>query len=272
MNQVQFSRSIKQSLLADSPCFNEALSSLQSNYGENPEFYSTLIRLLAQKVIEPPKAREIFTAALDLQRQLSDNIGRSVDFRSALMEYLLSIESLYTFPTVVEHHEYEKQQSHALTDFLTGLSNRRYFESKFVQEVHRAGRHKYSTALVFVDIDDFKRINDEYGHKAGDLALIRAARCLQKNARIEDLIARYGGEEFAAVLPHTNAEGAMVFAHRLRLAISSMRLPFSFTLSAGVAVFPQDGERSRLLMDAADQRMYQAKSCGKNRVVGPKNL
>lgn len=269
MNQVQISRSIKQTLLSDSLCFNEALSSLQSSYGDNPEFYSILIRLLAQKAIEPHRAREIYRAAQDLQERLSTGMHASVDFRSALMEYLLSQESLYTFPTVVEYQEYEQQQNHALTDFLTGLSNRRFFETQCTQELHRARRHGYRIALVFADVDDFKSINDEFGHKAGDMALIRIARCLQKNARIEDITARFGGEEFVAVLPHTDGQGAMVFAQRLRQAVASMKLPYSITLSAGVAVFPEDGMKVRDLLDTADRRMYQAKSQGKNQVTGP---
>lgn len=164
--------------------------------------------------------------------------------------------------------------SMAFTDGMTGLINRRAFDQALELEITRAGRYQHPLALIMLDIDSFKCYNDTYGHPAGDERIKSIARLLLDNVRDPDIAARYGGEEFVIVLPHTSKEGALALAERLRKE-TEMQAPErtgdgapipGYTLSLGVAVFPEDGLTSTDLLLAADNAELEAKRQGKNRV------
>jgi diguanylate cyclase (GGDEF)-like protein len=167
------------------------------------------------------------------------------------------------------HRIVERQAS---TDGLTDLANRRHFEETLASEISRAERFDGSLALVLADLDDFKQVNDRYGHQAGDDVLREFATVLRDTVRDIDLAARYGGEEFAVLLPQTDLEGAERLADRLREAMATRRLAivpgatFTVTASFGVAAFP-DAPTPAALFAAADEALYRAKSAGKNCVV-----
>jgi diguanylate cyclase (GGDEF)-like protein len=161
----------------------------------------------------------------------------------------------------------------AVTDELTGLSNPRRFRELIRKEAGRASRFGRPLSLLMIDLDDFKRVNDEHGHPQGDDVLRAIAEVLRNEARDVDEPARYGGEEFALALPETEAEGALQVAERIRARIEAARVPLargggtvSLTTSVGVAStsdgVPADAER---LIAAADQALYAAKRAGKNR-------
>lgn len=168
-------------------------------------------------------------------------------------------------------------------DGLTGLYNHRFFQDRLAAELARATRHGHPVSLLFCDLDDFKRYNDENGHAAGDLVLQEFGRLLSNTGRRADLgiafresdvVARYGGEEFVIVLPETSAAGAMVKAERLRQAVARLAvggksdgMTLALTVSIGVAEFPRDASDKNELIDAADRAMYAAKRAGKNRVT-----
>lgn len=162
-------------------------------------------------------------------------------------------------------------QEQALRDSLTGLYNRRYFDEALERELALAQRQNYPVSLVLIDIDHFKRLNDAHGHQAGDAVLQEMARYLTDNSRAGDLVCRWGGEEFVVVMPHTPLSGALQRAESWRSSFSAH--PFRFgglllnnTLSAGVAVWPGDGNTPEDLLQAADRALYRAKSDGRNRV------
>ncbi|HSK15993.1 MAG TPA: GGDEF domain-containing protein [Gaiellaceae bacterium] len=167
-------------------------------------------------------------------------------------------------------HRTVKRQ--AITDELTQLANRRRFTETLSVEVRRADRFGDPLALVLADIDDFKQINDRYGHAAGDEVLRRFADVLRENVRDFDLPVRYGGEEFAVLLPETGLDGGEQLARRLQTALLRLRLPEiaadrpPVTASFGVAAFPAAASAEALL-SAADEALYQAKAAGKNRVT-----
>jgi diguanylate cyclase (GGDEF)-like protein len=167
------------------------------------------------------------------------------------------------------HRIVERQAS---TDGLTDLANRRHFEETLASEISRAERFGGSLALVLADLDDFKQVNDRYGHQAGDDVLREFAAVLLDTVRDIDLAARYGGEEFAVLLPQTDLEGAERLAERVREAMARRRLAivpgaaFTVTASFGVAAFP-DAPTPAALFAAADEALYRAKSAGKNCVV-----
>jgi diguanylate cyclase (GGDEF)-like protein len=166
------------------------------------------------------------------------------------------------------HHVVRRQ---AITDELTGLVNRRRFMEALDAEIARAQRLNSSVSLLLADIDDFKRINDLYGHPAGDEALRAFADGLREHLREIDIAARLGGEEFAVLLPETSLEGALAVAERLRTTIDRRAVlhendaPVHLTASIGVAEY-RHGSRDDLLR-SADAGLYQAKQQGKNRVA-----
>jgi diguanylate cyclase (GGDEF)-like protein len=166
------------------------------------------------------------------------------------------------------HKQVEKL---ALTDGLTGLYNHKHFQERLNEEFQRLKRIPQTLSLMLIDIDYFKKINDTYGHPAGDIVLNRIAQFLKKTLRGIDIIARYGGEEFAAVLMGTDRSGAKKMAERLRTSV--MDNPFiidedrlSVTVSIGVATHPNDAETKEDLISRADQALYFAKESGRNRV------
>ncbi|KIQ04349.1 MULTISPECIES: GGDEF domain-containing protein [Pseudomonas] len=195
------------------------------------------------------------------------------------MGFLLDI-GLATLAITIFSHTYE--QTRAITerrlielistDNLTGLANRSKLAEVFHRERNHARRNHTPLALVYLDIDHFKQINDRFGHEAGDQALQHFAAVLSQRQRATDLLCRLGGEEFAALLPNTSAQQAAVIAEELRerLASTPMELndaPLQMTLSAGVASLGADGDRLDELMNAADRRTYAAKRAGRNQVV-----
>jgi diguanylate cyclase (GGDEF)-like protein len=170
---------------------------------------------------------------------------------------------------------HETVQRQAVTDELTGLFNHRRFQEVMTTEVERARRYDQEMGLIMLDIDDFKRVNDTYGHLQGDLVLREVARVLRQSSREIDEPARYGGEEMAVALPQTDLEGAYRFAERVRRRIEGLDLPLldgdgtlKVTASFGAASLKTaagDGKDS--LVAAADAALYRAKRSGKNRTV-----
>jgi diguanylate cyclase (GGDEF)-like protein len=168
----------------------------------------------------------------------------------------------------------------ALTDAMSGLANRRAFDEVLQSELLRARRYNMHLSLIILDLDSFKRFNDQYGHPAGDERLKAIAEMLKENVREPDLAARYGGEEFAVILPNTSKGGAIKLANRLcRSAESSAPNPVhsngaipGYTISLGVATFPEDAATAEDLLLAADNAELMAKRLGKNRVFSASPL
>jgi diguanylate cyclase (GGDEF)-like protein len=162
-------------------------------------------------------------------------------------------------------------QRQAVTDELTGLANRRRFLQQLEVEVMRSRRNGSSLGIILADLDDFKRVNDTYGHDAGDEALTRFAEILRATVRDVDLPVRLGGEEFAVLLPDTDVGGAALLAERIRQGLESAEVEhgrdrIKMTASFGVSCFPAAADADDLLTDA-DRRLYDAKRRGKNAVV-----
>jgi diguanylate cyclase (GGDEF)-like protein len=187
-------------------------------------------------------------------------------FRYLTSQAAVSVEN-------VDLHETVQRQ--AVTDELTGLFNHRRFQEVMAAEVERARRYDAEMGLIMLDIDNFKRVNDTYGHMQGDMVLREVARVLRQSAREIDEPARYGGEEMAVALPQTDLDGAYRFAERVRQRIEALELPLldgdgilRVTASFGAASLssaPQSDKEG--LVAAADAALYRAKRSGKNRTV-----
>jgi diguanylate cyclase (GGDEF)-like protein len=163
-------------------------------------------------------------------------------------------------------------QSIATTDALTGLVNRRQFDTRIASEMARAKRHKKELSLALFDIDNFKRINDHYGHPVGDRILHELGQLIAQNIRESDIAARYGGEEFALILPETRRLEAYELLERLRRMVEQHVFclpdtPLSISVSIGLTQFEIYKHTSMEFIDEADKALYEAKHLGKNRVV-----
>lgn len=182
---------------------------------------------------------------------------------------------------LLEHESAERErlnailERHASEDQLTGLPNRRVLNDVLLREWERASRTRKPMALLFMDVDYFKRYNDSLGHLAGDDCLAAIARAVKSALRRPaDLAARYGGEEFVVLLPETEADGAMDVAQRILGAIDARAIPHPassvashVTISIGVAVMVPEGKRPQILIDAADAALYEAKGRGRHQIV-----
>jgi diguanylate cyclase (GGDEF)-like protein len=161
----------------------------------------------------------------------------------------------------------------AFTDAQTALFNHRHFQGQLEEEVSRAQRYSRPVSVILMDIDDFKALNDRYGHPAGDRLLRDLSHRLKESLRTVDIAARYGGEEFVVICPETQRDQAVALAERLRATIAAADfdsggpIPHKITVSVGVASFPLDADTKGALVDAADQALYEAKRSGKDRVV-----
>jgi len=160
----------------------------------------------------------------------------------------------------------------ATLDYLTGICNRRAIEDLASRSIAAARRHGMPMALMIIDVDHFKNINDEFGHQAGDVALVETVKRIRDSLRSEDLVGRLGGEEFVAVMPNTDASSALAAAERMRASFSDAPMHLGerellITVSIGVAVLDaQDAVYSQLLR-RADRAMYGAKAAGRNKVM-----
>ncbi len=161
----------------------------------------------------------------------------------------------------------------AMTDALTNIYNARYLHNQLSIETEATKRYKSQLTCIMLDIDDFKTINDRYGHPCGDIILSTLAKILQQNTRRVDIVGRLGGEEFLAIMPHTPPDLAVAIAERIRQAIKSWSfkidgMEVSVTVSIGVASFPLPGIKDKAsLLKATDDALYEAKRSGKNRTV-----
>lgn len=159
-------------------------------------------------------------------------------------------------------------------DPLTGVSNRLYFQQRFESEIRRTGNYRQALALFLFDIDEFKKINDSYGHHVGDVAIRKMADIVKKNTRGSDLVGRYGGDEFMVLITSTTEEQAISFAEKLRekisetnIAIPGNEVPVRITVSGGLAMFPTHGQSTTELFRASDDALYESKRTGRNRIL-----
>lgn len=187
---------------------------------------------------------------------------KDIEVVKALMEpAAITIENAILF---------KKLEDLSVTDDLTRLYNSRYLNQFLHQEIKRSQRYGYAVALMFLDLDGFKSVNDRHGHLAGGRTLAEVGRLIRTTVRETDMVSRYGGDEFTVVLPQTGIEGATIIAERVRAAIESwsflesMGIDVRLTASIGIACYPDHGQSREELIGQADRAMYRVKERAKN--------
>jgi diguanylate cyclase (GGDEF)-like protein len=189
-------------------------------------------------------------------------------FRDGDLQSLESVADICA--TAIQNAHYvERVKQLAYLDGLTGIFNRRFFELRFMEEIERARRYGTGMAVIMADIDQFKRLNDEFGHVLGDEVLRQVSSLFHQQLRKIDVVCRYGGEEFGILLSQTDAHHAMSVAEKLRKMVASWQfpgVPRTVTISAGAAAYPDHGTTRDDLVRAADGALYAAKQAGRNRV------
>lgn len=206
------------------------------------------------------------TAVECMKNGASDYLAKPID-----LEYLNIIVEKSLYKRALEKRAAEREYFEQISrvDGLTGLYNHRFFHELLNAEISRSDRYKYSFSLTMIDIDDFKEINDNYGHQVGDNILKEIASIFKSLVRKTDPVVRYGGEEFAIILSQTAKEHGRVFADRIVKGVATSKFKDlshnkTVTISAGLAGYPDDARTPESLIKKADEALYQAKKMGKN--------
>lgn len=232
--------------------FPSGINSLE-RYGVSPDLVAPVI--MDSKVVG---ALVVVSSAVSVKGEIA--------FASMIAELLGSAFQHATQIESVEHI--------ASIDSLTKLYTRGHFSQRFEMEIRRAKNYANPLSLLLFDIDHFKRINDTYGHPAGDLILMKLGEILRQSVRSSDMAARFGGEEFVVMITSANKKQAFTFADNLRKTVEATEFripgresPLKVTVSGGVATHPMDGDSTSDLLGVADKALYQAKQTGRNRIV-----
>ena len=230
-----------------------------------------IMEMVAHRDCDSQEAAYHWERILSHQSELSKILGRTVSLQVAVCDYLHWIDKSIGYPKLIDVCKFEELFAQARRDFLTGLYNRQEFEEAIKREVARAKRYDRKVSLLFFDLDSFKKLNDQFGHLAGDKALQYLAGSMAKDKRIEDIAARYGGDEFVLLLPDIGKKDALSFAERFREMVASREIPvdghlLKVTISGGVATCPDDGQSAVRLIQCADKALHVAKRQGKNSI------
>lgn len=238
---------------------------------EGVRTYVAIFHVLTSLVLKEKEAEQCWHEIVAHCNTMSAAMGRKVSLRTAICDYFCSVHKSLRNPKVVEINIFEKAAKSSQTDSLTGLFNRRFLDNELAKEISRTKRHKAPLSVLFLDLDDFKRINDTFGHIAGDKVLKNVAHIICSEKRTEDLAARYGGEEMVVILPETAKAKALILGERIRRRVEKMVLTYEgqtigLTVSGGLASFPVDATDGLTLLKYADDAMYRAKTAGKNNI------
>jgi two-component system cell cycle response regulator len=231
-------------------------------------FYSDLLFAVTHQFFPAENAEELWNKILQHKCDMSFRMERNVRIAVASLDYLSNLTAEIHSPTVISESSMVDIVRLSLHDGLTGLYNHSFCFQKLEMELKRYERYGTVTSFMMIDIDDFKELNDHFGHQEGDKVLAEVGTLIRKETRDLDICCRYGGEEFSAIMPSTQIEEAVLIAERLRQKLSqAMPGGHAVTVSVGVASCDSSTNNSQLLVEKADAALYRAKKTGKNRVV-----
>jgi len=234
----------------------------QLDHSARAQFLRGFFRSLTHLDLSEEKSVQLWDEILSRRQSLSANLGQPASLQTALVDVFTSSD-LFRFPILIERDDLKKLEVSAVTDPLTGLSNRRLFQETFEKELNRAKRYAHPLSLVSLDLHRFKEVNDRLGHPRGDDVLRAVASTLRKSLRTSDAAFRIGGDEFALILPQTDAAQALALSKRISVVFSDVLRPLNISvpvsLDHGVATFPVDADHTEELIQIADARLYRLK-------------
>tara|TARA_B100000315_G_scaffold237660_1_gene254644 strand:- start:6411 stop:7628 length:1218 start_codon:yes stop_codon:yes gene_type:complete len=236
------------------------------------KIFSIALHILTHLEFKDQEAEKYWREIIALRETLITAIGRKVSLRTAICDYFCTIKESLNNPKVVEIRIFEETIRSSKYDNLTKLLNRRYLDEVLSIELARAKRYSAELSVLFFDLDDFKKLNDTFGHSAGDAALFNVAQIILELKRTEDIAARYGGEEMVVLLPETKKIEALALSERIRNRVEELKLKYDeqsiwLTLSGGVSSYPNDALTPETLLKCADKALYDAKAAGKNNIM-----
>jgi len=230
-----------------------------------------VFEVFADIELSPARAEHCWEGLLAHRSEMMLALGRPTNLVAVMCDYFATQNDAIFDPKLVEMAAYENIVLQSAHDNLTSLYNRQYFTNALTQHFALAKRNQNDLSILFIDVDDFKDVNDLYGHKVGDQALRQISSVISEAVRKSDIAARYGGEEFIILLPFTNSIEALILAERMRANVESCKLEvngkaLSITISGGIASYPVNAQNSDDLISFADSALYRAKGAGKNNI------
>jgi diguanylate cyclase (GGDEF)-like protein len=232
------------------------------------DLYVNLLFYITHQVFENDKAKQLWEEILVHKEELSCILNRNVEISVATLDYLTNIKNEIKNHKLIGEAFIGKIVEMASIDGLTKLYNRQYLYIKTDEELRRYERYDITFSLLLIDIDDFKKINDTYGHQRGDKVLMQLSDLLNGALRDLDICSRYGGEEFVIILPHTDSVVAGEIAERIRAAVEKkFKKNMRITVSIGLSNCPESATTIIDMLKKADDALYEAKRRGKNRIT-----
>jgi diguanylate cyclase (GGDEF)-like protein len=235
--------------------------------------YAALLLILTRLPFEEAEARQHWEAVLKHRRSLCESLKRQVGLRVAMLDYFVNINRQLTSPRIVDLSFTDRQDATAPIDAQTGLWNTRQFLSALQKESRRSKRYRLDLSVLYLDLDDYREVNERHGELVGDILLREIAILLKNKIRDIDMAARLAGEEFGLILPETERMGAYLVAERIRKEAERHFLrrdidgrPIALTVTVGVAKYPEDATTADRLVRRAEEAMHQAKARGGNTV------
>jgi diguanylate cyclase (GGDEF)-like protein len=238
----------------------------EDRYGK--ALYTRILLTLTHEQYDADEAQALWNESRRHLMDLESKLGRNPGISVAVMDYLVNLKGKLSKPIIIEEKKSEFMSETTTKDELTQLYSRSVFDVFLKKAVAKSNRAQSRLSLLMIDIDDFKLVNDTYGHAKGDLVLTRIGAALNQAVRKMDMVARYGGEEIAIIMPGLELSQCLSIAERIREQITSIRFDaFSVTASIGIGHTGKDKTTPEKLVNDADAALYRAKHKGKNRVV-----
>lgn len=253
----------------DDDDFIDEINELVEKKGE--DIYRAAIQILTDFDLDSGEAKKCWVDIITHRENISNVLDRKISLMTAISDYLSSYKKSLNDHKLVEINVYEKAIKESTHDKLTGLFNKVYFRNALNQHLSLAKRNNTDLSVLFLDIDDFKGINDTLGHHSGDVILKKIAQIISQGLRESDTAARFGGDEFVILMPNTYKTNAFLLSERLRENIQQKSIKIQdksiqITVSGGVASFPADARKADNLLNLADSALYRAKGAGKNSI------
>ncbi len=235
--------------------------------------YAALLLILTHLPFEESEARRHWEEILKHRRVLSQALQREAGLRVAALDYFVNLNRQLTSPRIIDLAMADRQEPTSPVDAMTGLWNARHFLSALQKESRRSKRYNLDLCALYLDIDEFRQINERHGDLVGDILLREVAILLKNRIRDIDMGARLAGEEFGLILPETERMGAFLVAERIRKEVERHFLrrdidgrPIAMTVTIGIAKYPEDAATADRLVQRAEEAMHQAKARGGNGV------